>query len=58
LTKELKDKVFGLNTAKLFKVNIEEKRKDVPKDYLSQIKMAYLEEGPTPSHHAYGWISK
>ncbi len=53
---DLKAKVFGLNAAKLFKVDVGAKRKDLPKDYLSHIKMAYLEESPTPSHHAYGWI--
>ncbi|MDH3503023.1 MAG: amidohydrolase [Nitrospirota bacterium] len=58
LTKVLKAKVFGLNAATLFNVDIETKRKELPKDYLSHIKMAYLEEGPSPSHHAYGWISK
>ena len=58
LTKDLKAKIFGLNAAKLFKVNVEETRRDLPKDYLSHIKMAYLDEGPTPSHHAYGWISR
>ena len=57
LTKDLKAKIFGLNAAKLFKVDVEAKRKDLPKDYLSHIKMAYLDEGPTPSHHAYGWVS-
>jgi len=54
LTKDLKAKVLGLNAAKLFQVHVDVKRKDLPKDYLSQIKMAYLEEGPTPTHHAYG----
>jgi len=37
-------------------VDVEAKRREIAKDYLNQIKMAYLEEGPTPSHHAYGWI--
>jgi predicted TIM-barrel fold metal-dependent hydrolase len=56
LTKDLKAKVFGLNAANLFKVDVEAKRKERPDDYLSQIKMAYLEENPTPNHHAYGWV--
>jgi len=43
---------------KLFKVNVEAKRKSLPKDYLKDIKMAYLEESPNPSHHAYGWIAE
>lgn len=57
LTQDLKAKVFGLNAANLFKVDVEAKRKDLPKDYLHQIKMAYLDEGATPTHHAYGWVS-
>jgi len=57
LAKDLKAKVFGLNAAKQFKVNVEAKRKDLPKDYLNQIKMAYLEESLSPSHHAYGWVT-
>jgi hypothetical protein len=48
LPNDLKTKVFGLNAAKLFQVDVKAKRKDLPKDYLSHIKMAYLEEGPTP----------
>jgi len=32
-------------------------RHDLPRDYLSQIKMAYLDEGPAPTHHFYGWIA-
>ena len=55
--KGLKAKVFGLNEAKFFNENVEAKRQDLPKDYLSHIKMAYLEEGPIPSHRAYGWAS-
>jgi len=57
LTKSLKTKIFGLNAANLFKVDVGAKRKDLPKEYLNQIKMAYLEEGPIPSHHAYGWVT-
>jgi hypothetical protein len=57
LTKDLKAKVFGLNAAKLFGVDVDAKREELPKDYLSHIKMAYLEEGPSPSHHAYGWVT-
>jgi hypothetical protein len=57
LTKDLKSKIFGLNAAKQFKANVEAKRKDLPKDYLNQIKMAYLQESLSPSHHAYGWVT-
>lgn len=51
LAKELTAKNLNLNSAQLFKVDMDAKLKDVPKDYLSKIKMAYLEEGSNPSHH-------
>jgi hypothetical protein len=33
------------------------KRNELPKDYLSRVKMAYLDEGPRPSHRWYGWVT-
>jgi hypothetical protein len=56
LTKDLKAQIFGMNSAKLFHVDVDAKRQAIPKDYLSHMKTAYLQEGPTPSHHAYGWV--
>ncbi|MDH3503025.1 MAG: hypothetical protein OEM58_00680 [Nitrospirota bacterium] len=56
LTKDLNEKIFGLNAAKLFKVDVEAKQKDVPKDYLSHIKMAYLEEGSSPATTLMGGL--
>lgn len=57
LTRETKTKILGLNAAQLFGVDVKAKRNELPKDYLSTIKMAYLEEGSNPSHHVYGWVS-
>ena len=56
LSKELKAKIFGLNAAKLFTVDVEATRNELPKDYLTKIKMAYLDEGAEPSHYFYGWV--
>ncbi len=56
LTATRKAKIFGLNAAKRFNVDVNAMRRNLPNDYLSRIKMAYLEEGPIPSHHAYGWV--
>lgn len=56
LTQSIKAKIFGLNAARLFNVDVKAKRDELPKDYLSKMKMAYMEDGPTPSHHAYGWV--
>ena len=53
----MKEQVFGLNAARLFRVDVAAKRNELPKDYLSQMKMAYLDEGPSPSHRWYGWVA-
>lgn len=56
LTKEDKAKIFGLNAAKIYGIDVKEKRKGLPKDALSKLKMAYLEEGGMPNNAAYGWV--
>jgi hypothetical protein len=53
----LKAQIFGLNAARVFGVDAKAKRNELPKDYLSRIKMAYLEEGREPTHRWYGWIA-
>ena len=57
LTRPVKEQIFGLNAARLFNVDVKAARNELPKDYLSQMKMAYLDEGAAPSHRFYGWIS-
>jgi predicted TIM-barrel fold metal-dependent hydrolase len=56
LTKEDKAKIFGLNAAKIYGINAEEKRKNIPKDKLSELKTAYLDMGGTRENAAYGWV--
>jgi predicted TIM-barrel fold metal-dependent hydrolase len=57
LTRAVKEQIFGLNAARVFNVDVSAKRNEIPADYLSRIKMAYLEEGPDPSHRFYGWVA-
>jgi uncharacterized protein len=57
LTRPVKEQIFGLNAARVFGVDVTAKRNEIPADYLSRIKMAYLEEGPAPSHRWYGWVA-
>jgi len=45
VTKEDKAKIFGLNAAKIYGVDVNEKRQALPKDTLSHLKVAYLNEG-------------
>jgi predicted TIM-barrel fold metal-dependent hydrolase len=57
LTRQVKEQIFGLNAARIFGINVNAKRNEVPKDALGQIRMSYLEEGPDPSHRVYGWVT-
>jgi len=57
LTRQVKEQIFGLNAARLFAVDVGARRNEIPKDYLSRMKMAYLGEGPDPSHRWYGWVA-
>jgi len=57
LTRQVKEQIFGLNAARLFGVDVSAKRNEIPSDYLSRIKMSYLEDGPEPSHRWYGWVT-
>jgi predicted TIM-barrel fold metal-dependent hydrolase len=57
LTRQVKEQIFGLNAARIFGIDVNAKRTEVPKDALGQIRMSYLEEGPDPSHRVYGWVT-
>ena len=57
LTRTVKEQIFGLNAAKLFHVDPQAQRHALPQDYLEQIRMSYLQEGPSPSHRWYGWVA-
>ncbi len=57
LTRPVKAQIFGLNAARVFGIDVNAKRNEVPGDYLSRMKMAYLDDGATPSHRWYGWVA-
>ena len=47
-----------LNAARVFGVDVSAARHEIPKDYVSRMKMSYLEDGPAPSHRWYGWVTR
>jgi hypothetical protein len=57
LTRNAKEQIFGLNAARLFGVDVSARRNEIPNDYLTRMKMAYLDDGPMPSHRWYGWVT-
>lgn len=56
ITKEDKARIFGLNAAKLYGVDLKKKRNALPADALDKLKMAYLDRGAEPSLEANGWV--
>ena len=56
VTKDDKAKIFGLNAAKIYKFDVNEKLKAIPVDKLSELKTAYLENGGERDNAAHGWV--
>ncbi len=56
VTKEDKAKIFGLNAAKLYGIDVEEQRNNIPKDGLTKLQTAYHEAGGSRENAAYGWV--
>jgi predicted TIM-barrel fold metal-dependent hydrolase len=55
LTDKIKDQIFGLNAARLFNINVEEKRKALKIDKMTSIRENYR-QGASPSNTQYGWV--
>ncbi len=55
LTPEIKDKVFGLNAARLYKVDVKAKRSAIRSDKIAQLREEY-KTNPQPSNTQYGWV--
>jgi predicted TIM-barrel fold metal-dependent hydrolase len=56
LTKEDKAKIFGLNAAKIYKVDVNAKRTGLTADSFTKFKQVYLDEGGKRDNAAYGWV--
>lgn len=56
LTKEDKAKIFGLNAARIYGVDLKQQLKAFPNDALSKLKTVYLENGGQRDHAAGGWV--
>jgi len=51
-----REKIFGLNLARLFGVDVKAARKALPDDAFTKLKTAYEHAGPEPSLAQYGWV--
>jgi uncharacterized protein len=58
LTTEVKRQIFGLNAARLYGVDPQERRNPVPSDYVDRLRDLYKQAGgPMPSNTQYGWVA-
>jgi predicted TIM-barrel fold metal-dependent hydrolase len=55
LTPEIKAKVFGLNAARLYQIDVNAKRNAIKTDKIAQMKQEY-EQNPQPSNTQFGWV--
>jgi len=57
LTDAAKEKILGLNAARIYGVDVKAVLKGLPADAVSKLKAEYGALGPTPSHTQYGWVA-
>lgn len=55
LTPEIKAKIFGLNAARIYKIDVKAKRAAIKNDQIEQLRSEYL-ENPRPANTQYGWV--
>jgi hypothetical protein len=55
LTPEVKAKVFGLNAARIYKIDLKAKRNAIANDKISRLREEYM-ESPKPSNTQFGWV--
>ena len=51
-----KARIFGLNAAKIYGVDVHAKRNALPADAFSKLKQAYIGNGGLRDNAAYGWV--
>src|SRR2546428_14053056 len=57
LTDDVKRRIFGLNAARVYRVDPEAKRNPMPSDYIEKLRRMYKQSGAlTPSNTQYGWV--
>ncbi len=56
ITKEDKAKIFGLNAARIYGVDVKEKRNPLSPDIIAKAREAYPQTGMLRENAAYGWV--
>lgn len=58
LTPQVKEKILGLNGARVYGVDVRARMNAIPADYVSKLKKKYRAENPQPSNTQYGWVAR
>jgi uncharacterized protein len=56
LTDKVKEKILGLNSARVYGIDVKAKMNAIPDDYVTKLKTKYRAAGARPSNTQYGWI--
>jgi len=56
ITPARRAKIFGLNAAGIYKVDVKKPRKPLPPDTIDRLKQAYVDQGGKRDNGAYGWV--
>ena len=56
LTAAVKEKILGLNAARIYGIDVKAKMQAIPKDYVTRLKQKYRAAGGEPSNTQYGWV--
>jgi hypothetical protein len=57
-TPQVKEKILGLNGARVYGIDVKARMNAIPRDYISKLKTKYRAENPQPSNTQYGWIAR
>ena len=57
LTPQVREKILGLNGARVYNADVRARMNAIPQDYISKLKTKYRAENPLPSNTQYGWIA-
>ena len=56
ITDDVRAKIFGLNAAKLYGIDVNAQRNALPADALTRVKQAYLDRGGLRDNDYHGWV--
>jgi predicted TIM-barrel fold metal-dependent hydrolase len=57
LTQKVKEKILGLNAARVYGIDVRAKMNAIPDDYITKLKLKYRASGGQRSNQQYGWVA-